>query len=101
MDLLDLLWNANQERQLADVRGRLDQLRQEHDLGRGDLRTVTDLAAENLELKLRLGLRGRLLISRGVFPAQEYAALTAGGGPRSRGAGGGPPTPAWEGGNRQ
>jgi hypothetical protein len=35
------------------------------------------LAAENLELKLRLGLLVRLLISKGVFTAQEYAALIA------------------------
>jgi hypothetical protein len=76
MDLFDFLWNVNQEHQLEALRGRLDQLRLEHDLADGD-RKVRELAEENLELKLRLGLLVRLLITKGVITSQEYAALIA------------------------
>jgi hypothetical protein len=77
MDVFDLLWNVSQERQLSELRGRLDQVRLEHDLAAGEGLKPKDLAAENLELKLRLGLLVRLLISKGVITAQEYAALIA------------------------
>jgi len=82
MELFDFLWNVSQERQLEELRGRLDQVRLEHDLAGGD-RKMKELAAENLELKLRLGLLVRLLISKGVITAQEYAALIAESRPRS------------------
>ena len=85
MDLLDFLWNVSQERQLEEVRGRFDRLRLEHDLASGDVRKVKELAEENLELKLRLGLLVRLLITKGVITAQEYAALIAEAHPRSQG----------------
>ena len=38
-----------------------------------DLKKVKDLAEENLELKLRLAMLIRLLISKGVISAEEYA----------------------------
>ena len=82
MDLFDFLWNVSQERQLEELRGRLDQLRLEHDLAGGD-RKMKELADENLELKLRLGLLVRLLIAKGVITAQEYAGLIAETRPRS------------------
>jgi hypothetical protein len=77
MDIFDLLWNVSQERQIGELRSRLDQMRLEQDLAGGDRRTVKELAEENLELKLRLGLLVRLLISKGVITAEEYAALIA------------------------
>ena len=49
---------------------------------RTDLRKVKELAEENVELKLRLGLLVRLLISKGVISAEEYASLIAGARPR-------------------
>jgi hypothetical protein len=76
MDLFDFLWNVSQERQLEELRGRLDRVRLEHDLAGGD-RKMKELAEENLELKLRLGLLVRLLIAKGVITAQEYAGLIA------------------------
>ena len=82
MDPLDFLWNLNQEQQLGELRGRLDRVRLEHDLAGADLRQVNDLAQENLELKLRLGLLVRLLITKGLITAQEYAALVAEAHPR-------------------
>ena len=82
MDLFDFLWNVSQERQLEELRGRLDQVRLEHDLAGGD-RKMKELADENLELKLRLGLLVRLLIAKGVITAQEYAGLIAETRPRS------------------
>jgi hypothetical protein len=45
-------------------------------LAGGD-RKVKELAEENLELKLRLGLLVRLLITKGVISAQEFATLIA------------------------
>ena len=76
MDLFDFLWNVSQERQLEELRGRLDRVRLEHDLAGGD-RKMKELGEENLELKLRLGLLVRLLITKGVITAQEYAGLIA------------------------
>jgi hypothetical protein len=76
MDLFDFLWNVSQERQLDELRGRVDQARLDHDLVGGD-RKIKQLAEENLELKLRLGLLVRLLISKGVINADEYATLIA------------------------
>jgi hypothetical protein len=77
MSFYDFLWNLTQEHQLQELRGRLDQVRLEHDLSAGDPRKSEKLVEENLELKLRLGLLVRLLISKGVITAQEYAALIA------------------------
>jgi hypothetical protein len=77
MDLLDFLWNLSQEHQIEELRGRLDRVRLEHDLAGGNLRKVKEVAEDNLELKVRLGLLVRLLISKGVITAQEYAALIA------------------------
>jgi hypothetical protein len=73
---LDFLWNLDQERQLQDLRGRLDQARLEYDLAGGN-RKLKELAEENLELKLRLALLVRLLVSKGLITAQEYAGLLA------------------------
>jgi hypothetical protein len=77
MDLFDFLWNLDQEHQLKELRGRLDQVRLEHDLAAWHVPKLKELAVENVELKLRLGLLVRLLISKGVITAQEYAALLA------------------------
>lgn len=77
MDIFDFLWNVGQERRIEDLRGQLDRVRLEHDLAGAGVRKWKELALENLELKLRLGLLVRLLISKGVITAQEYAALIA------------------------
>jgi len=52
-------------------------------LAGGDVQKVKELAGENLELKLRLGLLVRLLISKGLITAQEYAELVAEARPRT------------------
>jgi hypothetical protein len=77
MDFFDLLWNVSQERQLEELRGRLDRERLEQDLSVGNPQKLKELTEENLQLKLRLGLLVRLLISKGLITAQEYAALIA------------------------
>jgi hypothetical protein len=77
MDPLDFLWNISQERQIDELRVRVDRERLQRDSVGWDLATVKQLAEENLELKLRLGLLLRLLISKGVITAQEYAAMIA------------------------
>lgn len=74
---LDFLWIVDHERRIEDLRGKLDRTRLEHDLAEWDLRNVKELADENLELKLRLGLLVRLLITKGIFTPHEYAALIA------------------------
>jgi len=74
MDILDLWWNTNQELQIREVRQQIERLQLERDLGRMN---TPDLAAENAELRLRLGLLVRLLIAKGVLTAEEYARLIA------------------------
>jgi hypothetical protein len=82
MDILDLLWNVSQEHQISEVRQQIERLQLQRDLGGWDVRRVKELAEENVELKLRLGLLVRLLIAKGVFSAEEYAALIAEARPR-------------------
>ena len=74
MDFLDLLWNSSQEVRLQAVREDIDRMKVDGDLRGWDAR---ELATENAELKLRLGLLVRLLISKGIITAREYAALIA------------------------
>ena len=77
MDVFDFLWNVSQERQLEDLRVGVDRERLRRDLATLEAGNVKQLAEENLELKLRLSLLLRLLISKGVITAQEYAAMIA------------------------
>lgn len=74
MDLIDLLWNSSQESRLQDLRGHVDRIRTERDAAGWDIRKLME---ENAELKLRLALLVRLLITKQVITAQEYAALIA------------------------
>ena len=74
MDRIDLFWNWSQEARIRDVRREVDRL----DLDRANARDAAErLIEENAALRLRLGLLVRLLISKGVITAQEYAALIA------------------------
>jgi len=77
MNLLDLLWNVGQEVEISQLRRQVDQARLENDLARWDHPNLKELASENLELKLRLALLVRLLISKRIITAEEYAALIA------------------------
>lgn len=77
MDPLDLFWNISQERQIDELRTRLEREHAERDLAAWDASRMKQLAGENLELKLRLGLLVRLLISKGIFSAAEFAAMIA------------------------
>jgi hypothetical protein len=83
MDVFDFLWNVDQERQIGELRGHIDRMHAERDPANWDLRRAKELAEENLELKLRLGLLVRLLIAKGVITAPEYAALIAEAHPKS------------------
>ena len=74
MDIIDLFWNTSQEHRLGEVRDAVDRLRVERDLAGTDTRR---LAEENAALRLRFGLLVRLLISKGVITAEEYAGLIA------------------------
>jgi hypothetical protein len=77
VDLIDLIWNASQERRLGDFRTEVERMRVDRDLAGWDLRKVRDLAEENDELKLRLGLLVRLLIGKGIISAEENATMIA------------------------
>jgi hypothetical protein len=74
MDFGDLLYNSIQDGRINDVHHQVAELRREHDARGWD---GPALSAENLELKLRLGLLVRLLIDKGLITAEEYAALIA------------------------
>lgn len=76
MDLIDLLWNIGQDRELSDLRGQLEKIHNEHDRVTRN-REGRSLDDDLLELKLRHGLLVRLLIAKGVITAAEYAALIA------------------------
>jgi hypothetical protein len=76
MSVFDSLWNVSQERQLDELRRRLEEVRSDPGLA-GSPDTLLELVNENAELKLRLALLVRLLIAKGVMTAQEYAELIA------------------------
>jgi hypothetical protein len=73
MDLFDIL----QQQDINELRQELDRLRRQTEREFGETHRLKELAEENLELKLRLGLLVRLLIAKGVFSAEEFASLIA------------------------
>jgi len=81
MDFFDnLAWMADSalyQRHIGDTREQLQRLQIERDLTNWDLRKVGQLAEENLELKLRLSILVRMLITKGVITAQEYSSMIA------------------------
>jgi hypothetical protein len=74
MDLIDLLWDVHQDRRIKDLNAEVDRLHEARVAARG---SASQLAEDNAALRLRLGLLVRLLISKGVITAPEYAALIA------------------------
>jgi hypothetical protein len=81
MDFIDeLAWVADAalyRRRIGELGEQLQRAQNERDLANWDARKVRELAEENLELKLRLGMLIRLLIAKNVITAQEYASLLA------------------------
>src|SRR5581483_7944686 len=75
MNLLDHFWNVAQDERLDELSQRLHQARMDRNSAEWDLRKL--LVEENLELKVRLGMLVRLLITKGVITAEEYAALVS------------------------
>jgi hypothetical protein len=61
-------------RRIRELSGEVERLHQDRMAERGDARQLAD---ENAALRLRLGLLVRLLISKGVITAPEYAAMIA------------------------
>ena len=74
MDPFDLLWDVDQNRRIKELSAEVDRLHDARVAARGGLAQLTE---ENAALRLRLGLLVRLLISKGVITAPEYAALIA------------------------
>jgi len=70
-------WDFLQDIEIRRLHEQVERLRSEQDTVAWDARKVRELAEENLELRLRLGLLVRLLIAKGVFTAEEYAGLIA------------------------
>jgi hypothetical protein len=75
MDLFELLWLRGQDARIDEIRERMERRDQEQ-AAAGSARIV-ELSKENIELKLRLGLLVRLLISKGVITAEDFAGLIA------------------------
>lgn len=76
--LSNFLLELGEESAIWRVRDEVARLRDEHDrVVENDGATIRELAQENFELKLRLGLLVRLLISKGTITAEEYANLIA------------------------
>ena len=78
MDLTDLMkeFAVHFDPDIQQIRNELKRFK-EMELAAWDPRKFKELAEENLELKLRMGLLVRLLIAKGVFGAEEYASLLA------------------------
>lgn len=77
MDFSNIFNDLLQDVRTAELRESVKQLEAERMLDDGDRRTTKDLAEENKELKLRLGLLIRLLVQKNVITAEEYAAQLA------------------------
>lgn len=69
---MGFLWDLLQEQNLAEITERMDRLQHEDAPG-----AVRELAEVSLELRLRQSALIRLLIARGLFTAEEYAAQLA------------------------
>jgi hypothetical protein len=74
MDLFDLLWLRSQDARIDQIRDCMERRDLEQAQSGGPTK-LSELAKENVELKLRLGLLVRLLISKGIFTAEEFAEL--------------------------
>jgi hypothetical protein len=72
-----MTWDLLLQKDVNELHAQLDRWQLEHDQTHWDFAKVKQLAQENLDLKLRLGLLVRLLIAKGVFTAEEYAKLVA------------------------
>jgi hypothetical protein len=83
MDLFDCWWNYHQQQQIGELRSRIESMNLQQDLAGFNARSMKALAEENQQLKTRLGLLVRLLISKGAFTAKEYADLIAEAQPRA------------------
>jgi hypothetical protein len=70
-----LLGDLGQQLDLNDVRYEVERLRNERDLAEWDLSKIREVADDLAELELRHGLLVRLLISKGLITAEEYASL--------------------------
>lgn len=72
-----LLGDLGQQLDINDVQNQVERMRNERDFVNWDVRKIREIADELLELELRHGLLVRLLISKGVLTAEEYAKLIA------------------------
>ena len=74
----NIFWNYGQDCRIDELRKHLEQERLGRDIiGRDLAAQVEQLNEENFELKLRLSLLIRLLISKGLITAPEFAAMIA------------------------
>ncbi len=72
-----LLGDVGQQMDINEVRDRMERMRSEQDMANWDTRDIREMAGELSELELRHGLLVRLLISKGLITAEEYAGLIA------------------------
>lgn len=72
-----LLGDLGQQLDIDEVHEHVERMRNERDLDNWDIRKIREVADELLELEVRHGLLVRLLITKGVISAEEYAGLIA------------------------
>lgn len=69
------LWDLFQEKDLQDLRERMDRLQLQKDMQSWDAKRINDLAEEVIEARLRIDVLTRLLIAKGIFSAEDFAGL--------------------------
>lgn len=72
-----LLGDLGQQLDINELREHVERTRIERDLVNWDIRKIREVADELLELELRHALLVRLLITKGLISAEEYASLIA------------------------
>lgn len=69
------LWDLFQERDLQELRQRMNRLQSQTESQYSDSKKLKDLTEEVIETRLRVDVMIKLLIAKGVFSAEEFAGL--------------------------
>ena len=75
MDLFNTFWNIEQERKLNQLRRKSAKIAMDLEFDGPIPMKIKELSEENLQLKFRLGVLIRLLISKGLITAEEYTSF--------------------------
>jgi hypothetical protein len=75
MDIFDTFWNIEQDRKLNQLRRKFGKIAMDLEFDGPIPMKIQELAEENHQLKFRLGVLIRLLISKGLITAEEYTSF--------------------------